>query len=179
MQHVQGRPTADSDEVAGFSTDWGQLQIRDFYRVGTLRGMYGDRLDVEVLVCIEPGSPPAYVVRLRLTPNEGRGGSPVGTMSLDALPCMIHGLDFLVEAAERMGSEAHEYREVDFETKEGQTAGFYQKEHEQTAYLRVSSDASASLYFPTSGLPTLRRLIQQTLELLRSLGAPLKDSSDG
>ena len=93
-------------------------------------------------------------------------------IDFDEVVALTGAIDLMIAKTKELGSAPVDYTEIEYTTRGGLSAGFFQKKSEQTAFVKVSRYSShGAVFFEATRLSELRTILVAAADKLKALGA--------
>lgn len=173
-EQVDKGEKTEGTKVERFLSMKGILIVRDYHSVGKLKPSYGRLVEVKVVKLYTPGDErsESFGVRFEREASGEYGSDHIVWLDYDEAKEVVESLSYMGNMATKMAGESVEYTEIEFKTKGDFSAGFYQKETKQAAFIRLSSYGEGALVsINMSQIQELHDLVEAATKKLQSLGA--------
>jgi hypothetical protein len=163
-------------ELKKFMVTKGMLVRKDQHKVGSMRCEYGFRLTITATIVTVGNSSNSKKTFGLIVEIEDENGTTVGSdhVDFDELDEIMKAMVFMRDLAAKMQSEACEYTEVKYHSKEGTAFGFYQNPEGQRAFVQTNSN-QPSVFIATNRLCNFGDLIKSAFDYLEVRGASEPD----
>lgn len=164
----EGKTKEPATKLETFLSKKGKLIVKDFYKLGTVHGNFGAKLEFSALVIYEPGQDNQRIRGLRVEVTEGGRFERSNTSFLDIeeVESLSKALEYMSTLGEKWKGINKEYTEIIFSTKGDFNIGFYQKGSDLAAFSSSGYIAKASCFLPIQDLGSIRTIVDKGLQLL-------------
>lgn len=161
----QKEPTT---KIGAFLAKKGKLIVKDFYRLGTLKGQYGSSIQLSALVIFEPGHERDRIrgLKIEITESGRYEKSNSCFLDMDEIDAFAKSISYLAETSAAWKTTPKEYTEVIFSTKDDFKFGFYQKENEQTCFAESGYVGKTNCFFNVEDFTTLKQIVEKANTVL-------------
>ncbi|RCK72655.1 MAG: hypothetical protein IGBAC_0466 [Ignavibacteriae bacterium] len=157
-----------STKIGAFLAKKGKVVVKDFYRLGTVKGNFGSSMEFSALVIYEPGRESERLRGLKVEINGGgryeRNNSSF--LDFDEVESYSKAVSYLTQTASSWKAGSKEYTEVIFSTKDDFSFGFYQKGTEQTCFSESGYVGKATCFFDVDDLKAIQQIVDKAKSLL-------------
>ncbi|HXG06030.1 MAG TPA: hypothetical protein VNI77_01730 [Nitrososphaera sp.] len=162
------KPKEPATKIGAFLAKKGKVVVKDFYRLGTVKGKYGSSIEFSGLVIYEPGRESERVRGLKVEVNGGGRSerSNSSFLDFDEVESFSQAVTYLVKTTSSWKTATREYTEVIFSTKDDFSFGFYQKGAEQTCFSQSGYVGKVSCFFDTDDFSTIQQIVDKAKSLL-------------
>ncbi|HEV7520706.1 MAG TPA: hypothetical protein VGP89_06360 [Candidatus Angelobacter sp.] len=146
----------------------GQLVMKEFYDLGTVRDM--GRVQLQALVISAPsGAQKTKGLKIQVTEAGNYERESAAFLDVDELEGLAQALVYMSDAAAKWDGQSHApYTEIIYTSKSEVQIGFYRKGSETRAFCKTGSIGTATAYLKMEQLPTLKGFVDQAITLLKS-----------
>jgi hypothetical protein len=158
---------APKTKLETFLATKGSMVVKDFYELGSVRGM-----SIDALVIYEPGKEGTKIKGLRAEITDGGrlSNSHSSFLDMDELESLAGALDYMGKLmGEWKGHKREAYTEVTFQTKGDFKLGFFQKGDDQRLFASSGIIGKADFFGTAEDLPKIRTLLGQAIDKLKGL----------
>ncbi|WP_251477838.1 hypothetical protein [Stenotrophomonas lactitubi] len=158
--------------VARFLANRGAIVVKETRPVGRLKGEHGDTVSADTVVLnVIKGvkKDTSYGVRLERIDADGDFDSAV-FLDYDELSELLGAIEFISNTASTLQSQARDYTEVTYSTRDNAQIGFYHSNEGQLAFLKLS-DHRGNTFLPVHRLGVLKQIVEGAKEHLTKCGA--------
>jgi len=164
--------TSESSKVKEFQSQRGVLLVKEFFDIGSVKGLYSASLDLSVVKLTQPnGSVTLKGLRVSSTKkNSYSTDEQLAFLDIDEIDALILALQYMSEVQSRLGMEKTiPYTEYLFKAKDSFEIGFLVNKGEYTAYTSIGSIGPISAFFKYSDLTSILGLVQAAKLKLETL----------
>lgn len=167
----QGKKPEPSTQVEKFVSARGKLIIKDYYKLTTLIGNFGESLKLDLLVFSAPATAnkdKVFGVRFEVPRKERFDLTAIGFLDFDEAKDLAETLGFMQKLASEMAEEDHENTEVIYETRGRMQFGFFQVGKQQTAFVKIDAK---NVFVTMLLFESIKTALDKGTERLAKLGA--------
>jgi len=155
-------------KIGAFLAKKGKLIVKDFYKLGTLKGKYGAIIELSALIIYEPGHESERMrgLKIEITESGRYEKSNSSFLDVEEVDAFVKSISYLSDASITWKKENKEYSEVIFSTKDDFSFGFYQKENEQNCFAESGYIGKASCFFEVEDFALLKEISEKAKIML-------------
>jgi hypothetical protein len=154
-----------------FLSKKGTLIVKDFYSLGSLKGIYTSKMEFNAVIFYEPGKEENRIkgLKIEVTQPKSYGESSESTfLDMEELESLSDALKYMSSLNEKWKDQPKEYTEVIFETKGNFSSGFYKQKNEVHAFAKAGYGSGANCFFKaTDDLLRVKSKIDDGIKLLK------------
>ncbi len=170
-----GNATADASatDVSRFLANRGSILVKETKQIGLCKGDHADYVFVETMILsLVKGTNKDTSYGIRLARSDSAGLTDAAAfIDYDELDELMGAIDFICSTATKLLSQARDYTEVTYLTKDSAKIGFYHSKNGQMAFLTLPGGRDSS-YFALHRLQELKKLLLDAKLHLTASGAP-------
>jgi hypothetical protein len=166
-----GKPQAKdqpSTALEALLSKHGQLVMKEFYDLGTIRDM--GRVQLQALVISAPsGAQKTKGLKIQVTEAGSYERESAAFLDVDELEGLSQALAYMSDSASKWDSQSHApYTEIIYTSKSEVQIGFYRKGSDTRAFCKTGAIGTATAYLKMDQLSTLKGFVDQAITLLKT-----------